>query len=66
MQIILNGDKTIINNNMTIAQLLQQFELDSRKVAVELNKNLVFHHNFDCTLISQNDIIEIVHFIGGG
>ncbi len=66
MQILLNGEKTTINNNTNISKLLQQFGLDHTKVAVELNQNLVFHHNFDNTIISQNDIIEIVHFIGGG
>ena len=66
MQIILNGEKTIIHNNTSIGDLLQQFGLDRTKVAVELNQNLVLHHNFDNTIISQNDIIEIVHFIGGG
>ncbi len=66
MQILLNGEKTTINNNISISDLLQQFNLDPTKVAVELNQNLVFHHNFNHTIISQNDIIEIVHFIGGG
>ena len=66
MQIILNGEKTIIHNNISIGNLLQQFGLDRTKGAGELNQNLVLHHNFDNTIISQNDIIEIVHFIGGG
>jgi len=66
MQIFLNGEKIEIINNTSISKLLQQFQLDPTKVAVELNQNLVFHHNFDNTIISQNDIIEIVHFIGGG
>jgi len=66
MQILLNGEKTTINHNTSISDLLQQFNLDATKVAVELNQNLVFHHNFNHTIIAQNDIIEIVHFIGGG
>ena len=66
MQILLNGEKTIINNNTSISDLLQQFNLDTTKVAVELNQNLVFHYDFNRTIIVQNDIIEIVHFIGGG
>ena len=66
MQILLNGEKTIITNNTSISDLLQQFNLDTTKVAVELNQNLVFHHDFNHTIIVQNDIIEIVHFIGGG
>ena len=66
MQIFLNGEKIEIISNTSVSKLLQQFQLDPTKVAVELNQNLVFHHNFDSTIISQNDIIEIVHFIGGG
>jgi len=66
MQILLNGEKIDIANNTNISILLQQFNLDPTKIAVELNQNLVFHHNFDSTIIFPNDIIEIVHFIGGG
>ena len=47
MQIFLNGEKIEIINNISVSKLLQQFQLDPTKVAVELNQNLVFHHNFE-------------------
>jgi sulfur carrier protein len=66
MHIILNGENTTITNNSTVQDLLNQFNLDLKKVAVEINKNLIQHCNFTTTTISNGDCIEIVHFIGGG
>jgi len=66
MHIILNGENTTITNNSTVQDLLNQFNLDLKKVAVEINKNLIQHCNFATTTIHNGDCIEIVHFIGGG
>lgn len=50
----------------TVAELVAQLELDSRKVAIERNLAIVPRSAYDATPISDGDRIEIVGFIGGG
>lgn len=66
MQIILNGEAQQIDNAGTVRQLVEQFGLDPRKVAVERNLAIVPQSSYDSTALSDGDRIEIVHFIGGG
>ncbi len=64
--IILNGEKTSFSNALSIEAMLVQLSLDPRKIAVEQNMAIIPHSTYASTMISEGDVIEIVHFIGGG
>jgi thiamine biosynthesis protein ThiS len=49
-----------------VAELLALIGLDARKVAVERNREIVPRSAHAATLLGEGDVIEIVHFIGGG
>ena len=66
MEITLNGHKKICKQQETIATLLSSLSIDSQKVAVECNREIVPKAEFLSRHVQPNDIIEIVHFIGGG
>lgn len=66
MQIVLNGEPMTIVEGSTIAGLLQQLELQNRRVAVELNQDIVVRSEHETTLLKAGDRVEIVHAIGGG
>lgn len=66
MQIIINGEKKIIDNNTTLAALLKELAIDSQRVAVELNRNIIDKADYSKTILKDNDSLEIVSFIGGG
>ncbi len=66
MQIVLNGEPMTIVEGSTIAALLQQLELQNRRVAVELNQDIVVRSEHETTLLKAGDRVEIVHAIGGG
>ena len=51
---------------MTVAQLLAEIGLDTRKVAVERNEEIVPRSAYGQTALANGDALEIVHFIGGG
>jgi len=51
---------------MTIAELVEKFELDIKKIAVEKDLEIVNPDLFSLTVIDEGSRIEIVHFIGGG
>lgn len=55
-----------LQHGLTIANLLNQLELDPRLVAVEVNLEIVSKGNYPTQRLSEGDRIEIVHFVGGG
>lgn len=66
MQITINGEQQNFDAAITVEQLLGQIGLDTRKVAVERNLEIVPKSSYAKTSLSDGDKLEIVHFIGGG
>ena len=66
MQIILNGEPRTVAPGLSVAALLEVLGIDSRKVAVERNLEIVPKSAFATTALGEDDRLEIVHFIGGG
>lgn len=66
MQLTVNGQDRELEEGTTIAQLLEQLELDPRMLAVERNLNLVPRTQHASTPLAAGDRIEIVTLVGGG
>lgn len=62
----LNGESKTHEAPLSVAALLELLGLDTRKVAVERNEEIVPRSDYDQTLLQDGDQLEIVHFIGGG
>ncbi len=66
MQIQVNGDSIQVQEGTTISALIDQMELGERRVAVELNLEIVPRSQHTLTVLAENDRVELVHAIGGG
>ena len=66
MTIKLNGDPHELHAPLSVSALLAQLEIDSRRVAVELNLAVVKKAAYDSSVIEEGDEVEIVNFVGGG
>jgi thiamine biosynthesis protein ThiS len=66
MTLILNGERCAFEGVDHVAGLVAALGLDSRKVAVERNLEIVPRSAYGSTALCDGDRIEIVHFIGGG
>jgi thiamine biosynthesis protein ThiS len=66
MTIKLNGDPHELSGPLSVSHLLQELEIDSRRVAVELNLTVVKKALYDSSVIKDGDEVEIVNFVGGG
>ena len=64
MAITVNGKQIELFEN--VQQLLVHFHLENRIVIVEVNKDIVMKENYETTILSHGDVVEIVHFVGGG
>ncbi len=66
MKTTINGKEREIPDGLTLSGLLEHLDLDARRVAVELNRDIVKRERFAETEIQPNDTIEILQFVGGG
>ena len=66
IKIRLNGKTKIIKDNYKILNLINDLKLPIKKVAIELNQEIMDKKKLSKIKIKNNDKIEIVHFIGGG
>ena len=66
IEIQLNGQIHKLETNLSIEQLLNKLSINKKKVAVELNKSVVPKQKYSSIKIANQDVVEIVTFIGGG
>ena len=66
IKININGKSKIINDNLKLLNLIKILKIPIKKVAIELNHEIVDKKKMERIFLKKNDKIEIVHFIGGG
>jgi sulfur carrier protein len=66
IKIKLNGKVKSISENCKMSELVKNLKIPMKKVAIELNKEIIDKKNINKINLKKNDKIEIVHFIGGG
>lgn len=66
MNIHLNGEPRHIAANSTVITLLQQEGLVERRVAVEVNGEIIPRSRHATHVLAEDDRVEIVHALGGG
>jgi len=66
IKINLNGKQKQIAENSKIDKILNELKIPIRKVAIELNQEILDKKKLRKIKLKKNDKIEIVHFIGGG
>jgi thiamine biosynthesis protein ThiS len=66
MNIIVNGESRSLESDASLGQLLAMLGLDGKRIAVEVNRDIVPRSDYDSFKLSDNDTIEIVNAIGGG
>ena len=66
IKINVNGKIKTFVDKITLFKLTNDLKIPIRKVAIELNKEIVDKKKLKKIILKNNDDIEIVHFIGGG
>jgi len=66
IKIKINGKFSMINENLSLPVFLKQLKIPLKKVAIELNQEIIDKNKINKITLKTNDKIEIVHFIGGG
>ena len=66
IKIKVNGKAKMIRENTNLLKLLENLKIPLKKVAIELNHEIIDKKRLSVKILKKNDKIEIVHFIGGG
>lgn len=66
IHIQLNGENRSFDGPLSLSQLIEQLGLNPAKVAVERNMEIVPRSTLADVQCADGDVLEIVHFVGGG
>ena len=66
IQIYINGEKKKINIGCNLINILEDYSLKNKLLAIEINQEIIPKSNYKMIKINQNDRIEILELIGGG
>ena len=66
IKIIVNGKQMTINLKYSLKNLIDHLKLPIKKIAIELNREIVNKKKISKIILKTGDKIEIVNFIGGG
>ncbi|TGN38693.1 sulfur carrier protein ThiS [Marinobacter confluentis] len=66
MQIQVNGESMEFGEGATISDLIQRMALEGKRLAVEVNEDIVPRSEHPSFSLSDGDRVEVVHAIGGG
>nr|WP_207743617.1 sulfur carrier protein ThiS [Romboutsia sp. D33t1_170424_H2] len=51
---------------MTISKLLEDIGVKKDRVVVEINLNIIENNQYDSYIVREEDVIEVIRFVGGG
>ena len=66
MRVLLNGETRDFHDGVTVHDLVTELGLTARRIAVEVNRDILPRESYGHRRLCDGDVVEIVHFIGGG
>ncbi|MDA9731366.1 sulfur carrier protein ThiS [Candidatus Pelagibacter sp.] len=66
IKIRVNGKVKSFQEKVSLLKLVRNLKIPIKKVAIELNQEIVNKKKINKIILRNNDSVEIVHFIGGG
>ncbi|HFL3158105.1 TPA: sulfur carrier protein ThiS [Clostridioides difficile] len=61
-----NGKEIEFKKDLTVIDLLNKYNLKSDRVVVEVNLEIIEESNYNTCVLKDEDIVELISFIGGG
>ena len=66
MKIIVNGEQRDVIEGLTAAQLIEDMAITGKRIAMEVNLEIVPRSRYVEHIFEADDKVEIVHAVGGG
>ena len=66
MTIIVNGSEQTVRNGITLEKLILDMQFNTKRIAVDINGAISPKSTYSTRILTENDKIEVVTFVGGG
>lgn len=66
MNVKINGQTHTFNDNITLENIINELNITINSIVAEVNGQVITKEKFSNTIIKDNDIIELIKFVGGG
>lgn len=66
MKLIVNGKDRIVKNNIFLSSLIEEFNLNSDKIIVQIDSEIIPQIQFESLNLKENSNVEILAIVGGG
>lgn len=66
MEIQVNGKKMSLDESISLEELVKRMDHDKRRIAAEVNLEIIDKEHYGSVMLKEGDIVEIVSFMGGG
>ncbi len=66
MMIVLNGEERSCQDDWTLADLVEDLGLTKKRIAAEVNRDIIPREAYAQQRLQADDVVEIVNFVGGG
>ena len=66
VMITVNGKQISLTSKMSVADYLEQNNYQIKRIAVELNEEILPKYSYSDTMLKDGDRLEVVTFVGGG
>jgi thiamine biosynthesis protein ThiS len=66
MRVTVNGEHRDLRDGLTVSELVDDLGLGARRVAVEINLDILARDDYGGRALHDGDVVEIVQFVGGG
>lgn len=66
MKITLNGKEKQLDSSCTLTGLIESVGQPPQRIAIQLNGTIIKRDAYDQHTVQDGDVIEMLHFVGGG
>ncbi|MBN2145593.1 MAG: sulfur carrier protein ThiS [Candidatus Aureabacteria bacterium] len=66
MQIVINGEKTEVEEGTPVSSLLERYHLDPSFIVTEVNSIILAKEQYGSSQLKEGDRVELIRFMGGG
>ena len=66
MNVKINGETHTFNDNITLENIIKNLNITISSIVAEVNGQVITKEKFSNTIIKDNDVIELIKFVGGG
>jgi thiamine biosynthesis protein ThiS len=66
VHVLINGESQTVHEGLSLAGLIDRLGLNQRRIAIEVNREIIARDHYVTHILEEGDAVEIVHFVGGG